>query len=209
MLRINLLPPEVLDHRRFEGWYRYIFIVTTGLALLVLLTSAGLYLLVQQRNDSLQTQLDLAAQYTEQGKAFDVFEEKEKAFTSRQALAQAAMADRIDLGKVSEELSMILPDEVWFDSMGVDQNSKLSIAANTPRSSSQSLDVSYKSVAKTLVRMNDLSEVTDVWLSNATNGTWSSWDGSTVDTVAPVVQFTVSAQVLKPSQEPQNQQGSR
>ena len=202
MPRINLLPREVLDRHRFEGWYRYVFIVSTGLALLVLLVAAGLLLLVQQKTDELQTERDKAAQYTEQGKTFDVFERKEKELSDRQALAQAALADRINAGKVAEEVSMVLPDEVWLDSFSVDQAAGMSFIANTPRSSSHSLSISYKSVAKTLVRINELPELTDVWLSNAANSSWEGWAASTVSTTTPVVQFTASAKVLTPSQVP-------
>jgi hypothetical protein len=202
MQRINLLPREVLDRHRFEGWYRYVFIITTGLALLVLLAAAGLLLLVQQRSDELQTQRDKAAQYAEQGKTFDIFERKEKELADRQALVQAALVDRINMGKVAEELSMILPDEVWLDSLTLDQTSGMSFVANTPRSSSHSLDVAYKSVAKTLVRVNEMPEVADVWLSNASNASWVGWQGSTVDTTTPVVQFTTLAKILTPQEVP-------
>ena len=202
MLRINLLPREVLDRHRFEGWYRYVFIVSTGLALLVLLAAAGLLLLVQQKTDELQTQRDKAAQYVEQGKAFDIFEQKEKELTDRQGLAQTALSDRINMGKIAEELSMILPDEVWLDSLTLDQAAGMSFIANTPRSSSHSLNIAYKSVAKTLVRVNEMPELTDVWLSNASNASWVGWQNSVVNTETPVVQFTTLAKILTPAQVP-------
>ncbi|NTU71089.1 MAG: hypothetical protein HGB10_04640 [Coriobacteriia bacterium] len=194
MLRINLLPREVLDRQRFQGWYRYVFIITLGLVLIVLLVAAGLYFSVQQKSDELQSAKDRAQQYAEQGKAFDVFEKKEQELTDRQAIVQTALAGRFNFGRVVEEVSLVLPDEVWLDSMSVDQANGLSMVANTPRSSSQSMNVAYKSVAKTLVRLNELSEVTDVWLTNAANQTWKNWDvSSSIDTGTPVVQFTASA----------------
>ena len=202
MPRINLLPREVLDRHRFEGWYRFVFIVSTGLALFILLVAAGLYLLVLQKADDLQTERDKAAQYVEQGKAFNIFEQKEKELSDRQALAQSALADRINMGKVAEELSMVLPDEVWLDSLTLDQESGMSFIANTPRSSSHSLNIAYKSVAKTLVRINEMPEVTDVWLSNASNSLWTGWADSAISTQTPVVQFTTSAKILTPSQIP-------
>jgi Tfp pilus assembly protein PilN len=198
MLRINLLPREVLDRQRFEGWYRYIFIISTGLVLIVLLVAAGLYLLVQQKNDELQTARDNAQKYAEQGKAFDIFEKKEKELADRQAIAQTALADRLNLGKIAEEVSLVLPDEVWLDSMTLDENTGMSFIGNTPRSTSQSLNESYKSVARTLVRLNMLPEINDVWLSSATNGTWSAWEGSSVNaTAVPTVGFTVTGKILK------------
>ncbi len=196
MLRINLLPREVLDRHRFEGWYRYVFIITIGLVLIVLLAAAGLYFAVQQKSDELQTAQDQAALYAEQGKAFDVFEKKEQDLAARQAVALTALADRINLGKIAEEISLVLPDEVWLDSLNLDQVTGMSFNGDTPRSTSQSMNMSYKSIAKTLVRLNELEQLRDVWLSTATNGQWSSWDaGSAVDTSTPVVQFTATAKI--------------
>ena len=198
MLRINLLPREVLDRHRFEGWYRYIFIITTGLVLMVLLGAAALYFAVQSKNDALQSAQESAKQYAEQGKAFDVFEKKEKEFTDRQAVVQTALSGRMNLGKVAEEISLVLPDEVWLDSLTLSQAEGLSFIGNTPRTSSHSMSIAYKSVAKTLVRLNELPDVADVWLSNASNVTWSAWDPTSgIDTSTPIVQFTASAKVIQ------------
>ncbi len=198
MLRINLLPREVLDRQRFEGWYRYVFIISIGLVLIVLMSAAGLYVLVQQKSDELQNARDLAQQYAEQGKAFDVFEKKEKEFTDRQAIAQTALSDRMNLGKIAEEVSLVLPDEVWLDSLSLDEKAGLTFGGNTPRSRNEGMNQSYKSVAKTLVRLNALPEVTDVWLSNAQNGSWGSWDAaSNITTPTTVVQFTTAAKIVK------------
>ncbi len=203
MLRINLLPREVLDRHRFEGWYRYIFIITVGLVLIVLLVAAGLYLAVQQKSEELQTAQDEAQQYVEQGKAFDVFEKKEQDFAARQAITQTALADRLNLGKLAEEVSLVLPDEVWLDTMILDQGAGLSFAGNTPRPATQSMNVAYKSIAKTLVKLNELSDLSDVWLSNATNGVWSAWDASSeVDTSTPVVLFTTTAKIASSTVPP-------
>jgi Tfp pilus assembly protein PilN len=196
MLRINLLPREVLERQRFEGWYRYIFIISVGLILVVLLIAAGLYVAVQQKSDDLQTANEQAQQYAEQGRAFDIFEKKETELAARQILAQLALADRLNIGKLAEEISLVLPDEVWLDSMNIDQANGLTFIGNTPRSTSQAMNVAYKSVAKTLVRLNELPDVDDVWLTSASNQTWSAWDtASTINTTTPVVQFTTSAKV--------------
>lgn len=198
MLRINLLPREVLDRHRFQGWYRYIFIISTGLVLVVLLVSALLYMLVVQKSEELASSRERTQAYVEEGKAFDVFEKKEKEFVERQAVVQGALASRMNLGKTAEEISLVLPDEVWLNSLSLGQETGLNFIANTPRSSSHSMNVAYKSVAKTLVRLNELPDVADVWLSNASNITWSAWDeASGIDTITPVVQFAASAKVIR------------
>lgn len=198
MLRINLLPREILDKHRYSRWYRFIFIVAAGVGAALLLVALGLSILVQQKAEELQVIHDLAAQYQEQGKAFDVFEKKENELNDRQAIAQTALADRMNLGKVAEETSLILPDEVWLDSLVIDEADGLQLTGNTPRSNSQSLNQSYKSVARTLVRLNQLPQITDVWLTSASNAAWSKWDTATdIATSTPVVQFQVSAKVIR------------
>ncbi len=144
--------------------------------LIVLLAAAGLYIAVQQKSDELQTAQDTAQKYAEQGKAFDVFEKKEQDLAARQAITQTALADRLNLGKIAEEISLVLPDEVWLDSMTLDEENGVSFHGNTPRPATQSMNVAYKSIAKTLVRLNELRDINDVWLSNATNGVWNAWD---------------------------------
>ncbi len=47
------------------------------------------------------------------------------------------------------------------------------------------MDVSYKSVAKTLVRLNDLDNVSDVWLTNAANAEYSGFAPVTGQTFVP------------------------
>jgi len=151
---------------------------------------------VQQTSDELQTAKDKAKQYAEQGKAFDVFEKKEKELTDRQAVSQTALSGRVNLGKIAEEISLVLPDEVWLDTLSLSQDAGMSFAANTPRSSSESANISYKSVAKTLVRVNELPLINDVWLSSSTNGVWNAWDpASNITTDTPVVQFTTSGKI--------------
>lgn len=199
MLRINLLPREVLEKHKYSSWYRYVFIVAAGVVIALLLVAFALDLLVQRKAEELQATQDLTAKYVEQGKAFDVFEKNENDLIARQAVAQTALMDRMNLGKVAEETSLILPDEVWLDSFTLDQKTGMTLGGNTPRSSSQSLAQSYKSVARTLVRLNQLPEVTDVWLSSASNASWNAWDtASAVSSSTPVVKFSMTAKVILP-----------
>jgi hypothetical protein len=53
--------------------------------------------------------------------------------------------------------------------MGISQTDGLTVVGYTPRTSSHSMEVSYKSVAKTLVRLNELEAISDVWLTSAVN----------------------------------------
>lgn len=202
MVRVNLLPREIIDRRKYEQWYRYVFIGVVGVALIVLFVYAGLYMMVQQKNDELQSLQEQVMQYQAQADAFGVFEVKEQELISREQVAQTALAGRINMGRLAEEISLVLPDEIWLGSITLSEETGVVLDGFTPRSSSESFDIAYKSIAKMLVRLNELPALTDVWLLNATNSSWSTWVTNEDDpTPLPVdvVGFQATGKVVKPA----------
>lgn len=202
MVRVNLLPREIIDRRKYEQWYRYVFIGVIGAALIVLFAYAGLYLMVQQKNDELQSLQEQAVQLQAQADAFGVFEVKEQELISREQVAQSALTGRINMGRLAEEISLVLPDEIWLNSITLNQDTGVIIDGFAPRSTSESFDIAYKSIAKMLVRLNELPALTDVWLSNATNSSWSTWatsEGEATPLPVDVVGFQATSKVLKPA----------
>ena len=200
MVRVNLLPREVVDRRRFEQWYRYVFIGVIGLALIVLFAYAGLLLMSQQKNDELQALQEDTTRYQSQADAFRVFETKEQELVAREQAAQAALVGRINMGMLAEEVSLVLPDEAWLANFTVSEVDGLALSGTTPRSASESIDVAYKSIAKLLVRLNELPSVGDVWLTTATSGEWNAWAPSGGSTPLPVkvVSFQATGKIVTP-----------
>lgn len=198
MLRINLLPRETLERRRYEGWYPKVLLVFFVLLALILLVYGYLWFSGAKKNADLQLLQEQTQKIQAQADAFGVFEQKEQDLAKRQTVATTALAGRINLGLVAEEVSLVLPDEVWLQTMLIGQVDGLSIDGFTPRSDSHSMDVAYKSVAKTLVRLNELEQVTDVWLTRAANGEYNSFQVSTGQTAepAPVVGFAIKGKVV-------------
>jgi len=169
MVRINLLPPEVLEKRRWEKWYPYVFFAFAILAAILVLVYAYLMLSGGAKNAELQSLKEESQALQTQADAFGIFEQKEQQLAARSTVAQKALASRLQVGRIAEEVSLVLPDEVWVDSMVIGETAGLRVRGQTPRSPSQSMDVGYKSVAKTLVRLNELPDIYDVWLVNALN----------------------------------------
>ncbi len=202
MVRVNLLPREVIDRRRFEQWYRYVFIGLVGGVLIVLFAYAGLFLMTQQKVDDLQVLQEEATTLKAQADAYAVFEVKEQELVARSVVAQGALAGRINMGMLAEEISLVLPDEVWLDNISLSQDTGAALVGNTPRSSSESADVAYKSIAKLLVRLNELKSLYDVWLVNASNATWNGWDVPEDDPKplpAETVSFQTTGKILIPA----------
>ena len=204
MVRVNLLPREVLDRRKYEQWYRYVFIGVVGLALIVLFAYAALYLMVQQKNEDLQVLREETTQYQAQADAFGVFEIKEQELVAREQIATTALSNRLNMGRLAEEVSLVLPDEVWLNNIVIGEETGLALTGNTPRSASESVDVAYKSIAKLLVRLNELGSLYDVWLVTAKNSEWSGWAAAAAGTSAalpaPVVGFQATGKVMRPDQ---------
>jgi len=199
MVRVNLLPREVVDRRRFEQWYRYVFIGVIGLALIVLFAYAGLLLMSQQKNDELQALQEDTARYQSQADAFRVFETKEQELATREQAAQAALLGRINMGMLAEEVSLVLPDEVWLANFTASEVDGVALSGTTPRSASESIDIAYKSIAKMLVRLNELPSVGDVWLTTATSGEWGAWaSGGATPLPVKVVSFQATGKIVTP-----------
>lgn len=201
MVRVNLLPREVIDRRKYEQYYRYVFIGAVGLILIVLFAFAAMWFTTQQKVDELQALQEDMTQYQTQADAFGVFETKEQELIAREQVAMTALAGRVNMGLLAEEISLVLPDEVWLGTLTLSEKDGLTLAGNTPRSASESVDVAYKSIAKMLVRLNELPNLYDVWLGTAGSSEWASWSPD-VDGEKPLpakaVSFTATGKVLLP-----------
>lgn len=206
-LQINLLPPEVLERRRWEKWYKYLFFGFFVLLILLLLIAAWLWLMTQTKVDSLQGLKEQSQQLEAQASAFSVFEKKQQELVEREAIATTALAGRVNMGRLADEISLVLPEEIWLEQLNVSQIDGLSMTGLTPLSSSQSASIGYKSVARCLVRLDTLSDLSDVWLTTAVSDRFTEWqldEGEELktDAFARVVRFQISGKVVQEAPAP-------
>ncbi len=195
MVRINLLPAEIIERRRYERFYPYLFIGgAIGLAVIVVMW-LGLQLYVSQRNDQLQQTQETVNSLTAQAQALAIFEQQRQQLAQRQSIATQALAGRIDMGRILEEVSLVLPDKVWLTHIGLDENSGALFDAVSPNSAEPDVTDGYKSVAATLVRLNSLADLYDVWLTAASSGL-SEVQGS--DSGEQTVIFGATSKIVKP-----------
>lgn len=194
MVRINLLPREIVERRKWERYYPIVFIVS-GIALAVVLAIAvGLFLWVSSQRTILQTTQEQAQNLASQAEQFAVFEQKESALVARTTAAQTALSGRINWARVANDISLVLPDEVWLLTFNANQDTGLDFTANTPYFEPEASDEGYKSVAKTIVRLTALPDIYDVWLTAAATGTFSVGEGLEAD----IVSFAIKTKVVKP-----------
>jgi hypothetical protein len=192
MVRINLLPQEILEKRRFERDIRYV--VLAGVAALVVLFAVYGLLAIQvsQRNAELQDRQQTVANLNAQAEAFAIFEEKESDLEARLLLADEALAGRVEWGRVANELSLIMPSDVWIVTLTTDEEQGVTMFARAVDSETDVPDVGHKAVAKTLVRLNDLEQLSSVWLSSSIKTEYEE---------KPVIDFTVTTAVERPDLE--------
>lgn len=196
MIRINLLPPEIIERRKYERFYPIVFIVAGVIAAVVLMAWLVLKFAVSSSNDELQRIEQSAADLRVQAENLAVFELKEQELAQRQAVAQKALQGRIDMGRLAEEISLVLPEEVWIERLEAGEEAGLSAALWAPEPLGQESSEGYKSAASTLVRLGSLDSLSDVWLGQASVGDFAAYQGITGE--APSVDalsFEVSAKV--------------
>lgn len=190
MVRINLLPQEIVEKRLFERNIVYV-LLGGAITLIVLFAVYGLLLMqVSQRSAELQDRQQTEANLRAQAEAFKIFEDKEVQLEQRLELAAQALDRRVDWGRFSNELSLVLPSDVWVVNLTCDEEQGVTMLARAVDSPTDVPDVGHKAVAKTLVRLSDLEQISSVWLGSSIKTEYEE---------RPVIDFTVTTAVERPS----------
>lgn len=183
MIRINLLPPEVLQKRQAES--RRLYLVAIGLVLLALLglVWAGMYAVVGINQSELAAKEQQAASYNQQANRYKIFEDRTKELNDRKAIAERAFAGRVDYARLLTEVSLVLPSDLWLDAIISNDTAGFGLSGW----SLESKDNGFKSVAKLLVRLNDLEQLAGSWLISAEKSVF-------VDN-KPAIRFTTTSKL--------------
>jgi len=185
MIRINLIPPEILGKRKDERRRSWVWL--GGFVLLAIVALFCLFVFiqvasatsdvvsVQQQAQSLQTQTS----------RFDVFQKKEAELLQRKDAVAAALAGRVDWAETLYELGLVLPTDVYLttftgnDAPVSGSGGSVTLAGVAVPDSDKTPAIGYKSIAKTLVRLTEMKQLDNVWLSSA-NSKVDAASGSTV-----------------------------
>lgn len=202
MIRINLLPPEIIERRKYERFYPYVFVATAILLAVVLVSWGGVQLMLSARNQELQRIRESAAALEQDAAKLAVFELQEQELGRRQEAVGLALAGRRDMGRLAEEISLVLPEEVWVQTITLSEDRQIGMTAGlfAPNPLGNKVTDGYKSVASTLVRLGSLELLENVWLTNAESSEYTAFQGVvTEDPAVGVVSFGVSALVATPT----------
>lgn len=209
MVRINLLPAEIIERRRYERYYPYVFVTGAILLGIILALWLGLQLLVAASQDRLQRTEETVTTLNTQAESLKIFEDQQNALAERQGVMKRALAGRIDMGTLAEEISLVLPDGLWLDSLILSEESGATMAGYTPDAEEPNIDESYKSIAAGLVRLNSLAQLYDVWLTSARSTVYQEFQSNTRSETgagpqgnAKVVQFEITSKIATQTASP-------
>jgi len=186
VIRINLLPPEIGRKRRDEERWRWVVLgaVVVGLVL------AGLFVMLQFQVSARQSEVASVKQQAEglqqSAARFQVFQEKQTDLDNRKRVASTALAGRVEWSKLLSEIALVMPSDIYVLRLGLTEP-KAAVAAGPSGGSGAAPtlgkltvdgraldfpndvpDLGYKSLAKLLVRLADLDQIMNVWLTQST-----------------------------------------
>jgi Tfp pilus assembly protein PilN len=186
-IHINLLPPEILQKRKAES--RRLVFLAVGLTVVALLGLTWMFgaLFVGIKTQEVASAQQDAASLRSQAASFKVFEDRAADLTAREAVANRALDGRIEWSRIMGDLSLVLPPDIWLGTL--DGVQRMDNAGAAPAAGSTtgktapgatltlagfSLDEpvdkangGFKSIAQLLVRLNDLDQLNNVWLTDA------------------------------------------
>jgi len=198
MIRINLLPPEVVQKRKSEGLWIYIGLAFLFVALVLGLAFAAFLFVAGGLEDDVVQAESEALRLQNQAAEYAIFEESETDLAARQEMVDAALANHVDLTRLYEEISLVMPSSTWVDSLTFDDTAQEAppefilngFALDPP---DDSPDLGFKPVARTLVRMVDLEQLYNVWLNGTAKEAGILDDAG--NTIMGQVTYSVSSSV--------------
>lgn len=201
MTRINLIPPEIVEKRRDEKRWRWVVLAAIGAVALV-----GLFYLVMWYQVTVK-QSEVAALKQEAGNLqseavrFRIFQQNEADLASRETVVKAAAKGRVDWARIFNEVSMVLPTDMFLLSMNGNEPSDVNPVSGVVNMTGQAVDQpgdnpdnGLKSIAKAIVRLSDLSQLDNVWLVQADRPS-SAGTNSESQATQPLINWSIKSRV--------------
>ena len=195
MIRINLIPPEILQNRKDERRWKWMALAGGIIAAVLVMFWAFMALQVTASVAEVDSIVAEATGLESQAAQFQVFQKTEADLALRKNAVTAAKAGAVDWARMLYELGLVLPKDIYLTSFtgadgGVGGASSVNLAGEAVDKVSDSPDNGYKSVAKMLVRLADLEQLDSVWLSST-----SVPDLAAGASEAPMITWTVSTRI--------------
>lgn len=190
MTQINLLPPEIQARRKADR--RMVYVALGALALVLVLAVVGVFgfFRVQSKKTELASVQQEVRTAQAEAELLAIFEQTATELQSRSAIVERALAGRRDWARLYDEISLVLPSDLWADSIQGSEENGLLIQGWAVDAPKDTPDAGHKSIAKMLVRLADLEQLKDVWLTSSAKDLYEEQDA---------IMFTATAQVRDPA----------
>jgi len=165
-ISINLLPKEVLEKRKTEQQLAFVLL---GVVVMVILLASvygfNFVRIIQAQTDLEAVKAENARVQTEIAKIGD-FERVRSLVEQKQSLISTITSKKYSWSRLLNNISLIVPNEVWLTRLEVQDQGKLSFSGKA-LAGTETSGIGHKPVAKWLVHMSELNDIEDVWLSTS------------------------------------------
>ncbi len=191
MMRINLLPPEILERRKAEkriGW-----VALGALVVAIVLAGVGVfgYFRLESKRDEFADVQQQVQSTNADAERLAIFEQRASELEVRRQTAVIALDGRRNWSRLFNEVSLVMPVDLWVQTMAADEAS-LQMSGWAVDSPTDTPDLGHTSIAKLLVRLADLEQLSNVWLTNSGKSDFEDQSA---------LQFSVIADVSEPVAE--------
>lgn len=175
--KINLLPKEILDQRKYELWYPWIF----SIAIIVLLVIGLVYLMFTLSINNVGKEIDdinaQVAVTTAQAQTLKPYEEEHSLYLARSIVTKSALQDRMDPYLVALAITRYLPTTVSVEHITADTDAGLTITGVVEDSGGNPEDKDWKGVATAMDSLAKAPLFKTIWLTEGTmNDSYDSYE---------------------------------
>lgn len=163
--KINLLPQEILDQRRFELWYPWIISIAIIVLLLIGLSYIGSLIGLNSMAKEVEAiQTEITATQTS-ANSLAKYEKEKKTYEARAEIVKSALSKRLDPYLCALAVTYYLPGTASIESMSFDAASGMTISGVVEDSSKNPNNKDWKGVAKAVDNIEKASVIRNVWLT--------------------------------------------
>lgn len=166
--KINLLPQEILNQRRFELWYPWIISVALIVALLIGLFYVGSLIGLKSHREEVQSIQTEITSTKRQSDLLAHFEKEKKLYDAREKIVKEALQDRLDPYLCGLAVTYYLPSTVAIEMMTFNATNGMSIEGEVEDATTNPKMKDWRGVAETIDSLEKSPLLRNIWLAEGT-----------------------------------------
>lgn len=180
MTRIDLIPPELVEKhqaRRIIGLIAIGSAVIFAILIFVYVLTLGRILIATDRVDQIAAENTKVQAHIAKLKPYN---ERKTVLDDRQKIVETIVADQVLWSSVLNDISMVVPNDIWLKSVKMDigpiLSAKASASATSKTVTKPPITIvgnafNHAAVARWLVHLGEINQFRGVWLDYATEQT--------------------------------------